>query len=107
MDLHQGEVPGAEVWAVVMATEYSYRDVQWFITPSAATEDYKEVVDYMTKARKGMVGSAERWHITLPARRMEADAVTIWVEGLLNSESAPNRDYARRLDIYRQKGEQS
>jgi hypothetical protein len=103
MDLHQGEVPGAEVWAVVMITEYSYRDVQWFITPSAATEDYREVVEFITKARKGMQGQAERWHITLPAQRMEAEAVTIWVEGLLNSDSAANPDYARRLDVFKQK----
>lgn len=103
MDLHQGEVPGSEVWAVIMITDHSYRDVQWFITPSAATEDYTEVVEFIKKARKGMHGQAERWLITLPAQRMEAEAVSIWVEGLLNSESAPNPDYARRLDIYRQK----
>lgn len=99
MDLYQGEVPADEVWAVVMDSPPGARDVSWFITAEAATEDYKEVVEYVT--RKG--GTVERWHVKLPARRIEADAVTRWVEAHLLYEEAMGYDpkYARRLDVFR------
>jgi hypothetical protein len=83
---------------------YGSRDVSWFITTEASTDDYKAVTDYIQRRDDG--GTAERWHVILPAQRMEADAVTIWVEGILlwDLETTPRSGYARRLDIYRQKG---
>lgn len=99
MDLYQGEVPAAEVWAVVMDLGYGSRDVSWFITTEASTDDYKAVTDYIQRRDDG--GTAERWLVKLPGQRMEADAVTIWVEALLLSEDPPRSEHARRLDVFR------
>lgn len=95
MDLYLGQVPSDEVWAVVLEAPTGSRDVEWFITAEAATEDYKLVKFYVE--RKG--GTVERWHVPLPKQRMEADDVTIWVEALLLSEDPPK--HARRLDVFR------
>jgi hypothetical protein len=96
MELHQGQVPAAEVWAVVMDAPPGSKDVSWFITAEAATRDYTEVVAYI----KTKTGTAERWHVQLPAQRMEAEAVTLWVEALLLWGDHPEAGYARRLDVY-------
>jgi hypothetical protein len=97
MELHLDQVPSDEVWAVVMDAPAGTKDVEWFITAEAAKDDYKDVVAYVR--HKG--GTVERWHVTLPAQRMEADAVTLWVEALLLSEDRPRPEHARRLDIFR------
>lgn len=97
MDLHNGQVPAAEVWAVVLDAPSGSKDVEWFITAEAANDDYKDVVAYVRN--KG--GTAERWHVKLPGQRMEADAVTLWVEGLILGNAWPQPDYARRLDVFR------
>lgn len=99
MDLHNGQVPSACVWAVAMDLNYGSRDVEWFITSEAATEDYKEVVAHIKGRQHG--GTAERWIVILPGQRMEAEAVSIWVEALLLSEQVPNPAHARRLDVFR------
>ena len=101
MDLHQGQVPSDEVWAVVMDAPPGSKDVGWFITAEAATEDYKEAVDYVKGESFG--GTAERWHIKLPAQRLEADMVTRWVEAHLLHQDAMGYDpmYVRRLDVFR------
>ena len=95
MELHQDQVPAAEVWAVVMDSPAGSKDVEWFITAEAASSDYRDVVAYVRN--KG--GSAERWHVTLPAQRMESEAVTVWVEALLLWGARP-LPQARRLDVY-------
>lgn len=97
MDLYQGQVPSDEVWAVVMDAPPGSKDVSWFITSEAATEDYREVTDWI----KIKGGTAERWHVALPGQRMEAEAVSIWVEALLLSEQVPHPAHARRLDVFR------
>lgn len=99
MDLYQGQVPADEVWAVVMDLRYGSKDASWFITAEAASEDYREVVAYV----KTKGGTAERWHIPLPKQRMEAEAVTRWVEALLLYAEVTTHDtkYARRLDVFR------
>lgn len=101
MDLYQGEVPADEVWAVVMDAPPGSKDVSWFITSEAASRDYHEVAAWIRARDDG--GTAERWHIKLPARRLEADAVTRWVEAHLLYEDAMGYDpkYARRLDVFR------
>lgn len=96
MELHQGQVPAACVWAVVMDAPPGAKDVSWFITSEEATRDYTEVVTYIKT--KTIMGTAERWLVPLPAQRMEADDVTIWVEGLLLH--GDDTRGARRLDIY-------
>lgn len=100
MDLHDGQVPAAEVWAVVLDSPPGVRDVSWFITAETATEDYREVQPYVS--RKG--GTAERWHVTLPAQRMEASDVTVWVEAILLDDDRPlTSTHARRLDVFKPK----
>lgn len=98
MDLHNGQVPAACVWAVVLDLGWGSKDVEWFITSEASTDDYKEVVTYIRKRDDG--GTAERWIVILPGQRMEADAVRVWVEALLLSEEAPHPSHARRLDVF-------
>lgn len=99
MDLHRDEVPSDEVWAVVMDSPEGSKDVEWFITAEAATDDYKDVVGYVRN--KG--GSVERWHVRLPAQWMESDDVTRWVEALLIHPAISDHDptHARRLDVFR------
>ena len=97
MDLHQDQVPAAEVWAVVMDSPAGSKDVEWFITSEASTEDYKLVKFYV--GRKG--GSVERWHVSLPGQRMESEAVTLWVEALLLWGDHHLPEQARRLDVYK------
>jgi len=101
MDLHQGQVPSACVWAVVMDAPPGAKDVSWFITAEASTEDYREVVAWIKGREDG--GTAERWLIKLPSPRLEADAVTRWVEAHLLFPEAFDYDptFARRLDVFR------
>jgi hypothetical protein len=98
MDLYQGQVPSDEVYAVVMDAPPGSKDVSWFITSEAASQDYREVVDWI-KVKGG--GTAERWIVALPGQRMEAEAVTIWVEALLLPDEYPRPEHARRLDVFK------
>jgi hypothetical protein len=101
MDLYQGEVPAACVWAVVMDAPPGSKDVSWFIMAETATDDYRDVVAWIKDRPDG--GTAERWLVKLPGQRMEAGAVTRWVEALLLYPEDLGYDptYARRLDVYR------
>lgn len=101
MDLHNGQVPAACVWAVVMDLGLGSKDVSWFITSEASTDDFKLVSFYIQRRDDG--GTAERWLITLPGQRLEAEAVTRWVEAHLLYQDAMGYDpkYARRLDVFR------
>lgn len=101
MDLYEGLVPSDEVWAVVMDAPPGSKDVSWFITAEAATEDYRDVAAWIKGRPDG--GTAERWHIRLPAGNLEAEAVTRWVEAHLLYQEALGYDpaYARRLDVFR------
>ena len=96
MDLHNGQVPSACVWAVVMDSPPGAKDVEWFITSEESSRDYREVAAHV----KNKGGVAERWLVTLPAQRLEADVVTAWVEALLLQEDNPPT-YARRLDVFK------
>jgi acyl transferase domain-containing protein len=97
LDLHNDQVPGDQVWAVVSAGHYegSAKMVDWFITAEASRQDYREAVDWI----KRVDGVAERWQVDLPRRRMERDDVTLFIEEQVLSEAPTN---ARRLDVFSQ-----
>lgn len=83
MELYNDEVPGSEVWAVVvtsMGTYDEHRYVDWFITPEASTQNYRDAVAY-NKAHNG--GQVQRWKVILPRRRMHMVDVTEFVEQAL------------------------
>lgn len=77
MELHNDEVPGDTVWALVTRFQDSGTDdVEWYLTAEASSEDYRSTVDYM-KTHSG--GTVKRLKITLPRRRMEREDVALYV----------------------------
>jgi hypothetical protein len=97
MELHNDQVPGDEVWAVVSAGHYegAHKAVDWFITAEASRQDYQEAVDWIRRVD----GIAERWQVDLPRRRMEQTDVTLFIEEQVLSEAPTN---ARKLDTFSQ-----
>lgn len=78
MELFNDEVPGDTVWAVVTTMgDHTHRYVDWFLTAEASSEEFRHMVAFH-KAHSG--GTAQRWKLTLPRRRMERTDVTLWVE---------------------------
>jgi hypothetical protein len=77
MELHNDEVPGDTVWALVTRFQYSGTDeVEWYLTAEASSEDYRSTVEYM-KTHSG--GTVKRLKVTLPRRRMEREDVALYV----------------------------
>lgn len=77
MELHNDEVPGDTVWALVF--DFGNRGmitIDWFLTAEASSEDYRNAVEYM-KTHSG--GTCQRWKVTLPRRRMDRQAVGDYV----------------------------
>jgi hypothetical protein len=95
MDLYQGEVPAACVWAVCTAYgDDSTPYIEWFITAATSSEVYREQAQWINSHHGGQV---TRWLVPLPRQRMEADDVTAYVNVAVILE-APG---ARRLDIHK------
>ena len=102
MELHNNEVPGDTVWALVATwgpDQYQGVDIEWFLTAEASSEEYRHIVAFH-KAHSG--GTCKRWKITLPRRRMEREDVTLYVEGKLLLEDPDGT--VQLLDVSVQQG---
>lgn len=84
MELHNDQVPGDTVWALIVRAMGSYDEhqfVRWFITAEESSAEYRETVAY--HKRRGIGSNIQRWKVTLPRRRMEREAVDDYVDAAL------------------------
>lgn len=82
MQLHNNQVPGDQVWAVMVSSKGTYDEhtfVQWFLTAEASSEEYRDVVA-MHKHKSHSGGTVQRWLVNLPRRRMDETEVRDFVE---------------------------
>lgn len=101
MELHNDEVPADEVWAVTIE-DPAGTNVEWFLTGSAASEDYRHVVGWWERFGADVVWdtTVARWYVELPRRGMPRDEVDAWVNFVLTSTEGGGI-YRRRLDVKR------
>lgn len=98
MELHNNQVPSSQVWALLVRSRGAYDEheyVEWFITPAESSAAYRDVVEHH-KRHAG--GTAQRWKITLPRQRMDADSVRDFVEDQLLYQKGPT-EYTQLLDV--------
>ncbi len=99
MELFNDEVPGDTVWALQTTMgDIDIAYVDWFLTAEASSEEYRNMVGYH-KTHSG--GTAKRYKVTLPRRRMERQAVGDYVLEVL--EKDPDGT-TQLLDISVQRG---
>lgn len=99
MELHNDQVPGTEVWAVLVignGTYEQHRYVNWFITSEASNLEYRHMVEFHKASRYG--GAVQRWKVLLPKRGMSAEAVTLFVDDQLLLQPGPT-EHTRILDV--------
>lgn len=104
MELHNDEVPGDAVWALLVignGTYEEHRYVHWFLTPEASSEEYRYMTDFHKRSAHG--GTVQRWKVILPRRRMPASQVKDFVEDQLLWHSGPT-EHTRVLDVSVQPG---
>lgn len=77
MELFNDEVPGDTVWALSSDFgNFGMVSVDWYLTAEMSSEEYRRTVEYM---RTHSGGTAQRWKVTLPRRRMERQEVGDYV----------------------------
>lgn len=99
MELHNGQVPGDTVWALLVRAMGSYDEhqyVRWFITPEESSADYRDTV--ADHKRHGAAATVQRWKITLPRRRMQTNEVRDFVEDALLYQPGPTES-TQLLDV--------
>ena len=100
MELFNNQVPGDEVWAVVSTYGSSpEKDIQWFLTPEASSEEYRHIVGFH-KTHSG--GICWRVKVRLPRQRMEAEDVDLHLTGKLLRDDPDGT--VQLLDVSSQKG---
>jgi hypothetical protein len=85
MELHNNQVPGDTVWALLVRGKGSYDEhefVRWFITAEESSAEYRDSVA-MQKHKSHAGGTVQRWKVTLPRRRMEREEVDDYVDAAL------------------------
>lgn len=83
MELYKNQVPGGQVWALLVVARGTYdthTHVRWYITAEASSEEYRDVVDFQKRNHGGTV---QRWKVTLPRQRMTTEEVTDFVDDAL------------------------
>jgi hypothetical protein len=99
MQLHGDQVPDDKVWAVrsSYASDPSNIFLDWFITSSASTVRYQEVVEYLSRKRRG--GEVSRWLVKLPKQGMESyDAHQFIYHHVITMDAGSTS--ATRLDVF-------
>lgn len=104
MELHNDQVPGDTVWAMV--SDFGGGGgitADWYLTAETSSEDYRATVIYM-KTHSG--GTCTRFKVTLPRPRMHVQEVSDYVmDKLVTSASNPDGT-TQLLDISVQSGKE-
>ena len=106
MELHSGQVPAREVWAVRVENSYGGDDITWFITAEASSDDFRSVSrwwEWPKRLFEDQEVVITRWYIELPRQRMDREDVDDFVDFALRSEDL-GANWRRRLDIKRFEG---
>jgi len=99
MELHNGQVPGDTVWALLVRAMGSYDEhefVEWFITAEESNAEYRETVAYHKS--HSVAATVQRWKVTLPRRRMDVDEVRDFVVDALLYQKGPTES-TQLLDV--------
>lgn len=108
MELHNDQVPGSEVWAVVIGDEFGDA-IDWWITAETSSQDYRDTLAWYERHMAGLRAGEElnvtvsRWYVLLPRQRMDRGDVTDFVEAAL---ADPDSEWAMRLDVKKFKTEE-